>query len=250
MSGELVSLRLLFIAAAEAEHDLWRKGVSMASVPIDFVAQSPADAWRTLAKDGADICVLDNGVPDALKAGVIHIARQIKRSPPVFISAEPGTSRIDGANGMLGKPKTVEEARRLAEVCIRTKIETRVLIVDDSSSMRTIVRKILTASRFALDIHEADEGMAALSALRAARFGLVFLDYNMPGFNGLETLAQIKRENANVAVVMMTSTLDGAVADRARGSGALAFLKKPFYPADIDAVLERYYSLYIPAGAD
>jgi hypothetical protein len=80
--------------------------------------------------------------------------------------------------------------------------------------------------------------------LRSGKFGLVFLDYNMPGFNGLETLLEIKRENPTVAVVMMTSTLDNAIADRAHAAGALAFLKKPFYPADIDRLLERYYGLH------
>ena len=113
--------------------------------------------------------------------------------------------------------------------------------------MRSIVRKILSASRFALDVHEAAEGIAALNQLRSGNFGLVFLDYNMPGFNGLETLSEIKRESPNVAVVMMTSTVDNAIADRAHAAGALAFLKKPFYPADIDAVLERYYGLHVPA---
>jgi FixJ family two-component response regulator len=40
-----------------------------------------------------------------------------------------------------------------------------------------------------------------------------------------------------VAVVLITSSLDAALADRARAAGAFAFLKKPFYPADIDAIL-------------
>ena len=63
-------------------------------------------------------------------------------------------------------------------------------------------------------------------------------------------MSEIKRESPNVAVVMMTSTVDNAIADRAHASGALAFLKKPFYPADIDAVLERYYGLHAPRVAD
>jgi CheY-like chemotaxis protein len=109
--------------------------------------------------------------------------------------------------------------------------------------MRSIVRKILSSSRFTLDLHEAAEGFNALEQLRTGRFGLVFLDYNMPGFNGLETLSEIRRETPKVAVVMMTSTLDNAIADRAYAAGALAFLKKPFYPADIDRVLQRYFGL-------
>jgi FixJ family two-component response regulator len=42
-------------------------------------------------------------------------------------------------------------------------------------------------------------------------------------------------------VVMMTATEDDALASRARASGATAFIKKPFYPADIDAVIIRIY---------
>jgi FixJ family two-component response regulator len=70
----------------------------------------------------------------------------------------------------------------------------------------------------------------------------------MPGLNGFETLSEIKRNNSKVAVVMMTSTLDNAIADRAHAAGALAFLQKPFYPSDIDTVLERYYGLHALRG--
>jgi CheY-like chemotaxis protein len=70
----------------------------------------------------------------------------------------------------------------------------------------------------------------------------------MPGLNGFDTLTGIKQDNPNVAVVMMTSTLDNGIADRAHAAGALAFLKKPFYPADINATLERYYGLTVPRG--
>ena len=97
-----------------------------------------------------------------------------------------------------------------------------------------------------MDIHEAAEGIAALNQVRSGNFGMVFLDYYMPGLNGFETLSEIKRESPNVAVVMMTSTVDNAIADRAHAAGALAFLKKPFYLAVIDTVLERYYGLHVP----
>ncbi len=119
------------------------------------------------------------------------------------------------------------------------------LIVDGSSTQRSIVRKILKASRFALDVHEASEAIAALGQIASGRFALVFIDYNMPGLNGFETLSAIKRTAPQVAVVMMTSTVDNEVADRAHLSGALAFLKKPLFPADIDVVLERHYGLHL-----
>ena len=149
---------------------------------------------------------------------------------------------------MVPRPDKPEDARRLVEVCLRAKVPTRVLVVDDSITMRSIVRKILQASYFALDVHEASEGMAALERLRNGHFAAVFLDYNMPGFDGLETLAEIRRVNPDVAVVMITSTLDPAVAERALAAGALGFLKKPFYPADVDKLLERHFGLPAPAA--
>lgn len=249
MGGEFISLRMLVIGAEQPELDLWRQGAAMASVPIDFLGEDADRAAGTLLGKGADICVLDGALSETDKSTVVTAARRMQPAPLLFITAVRGTPRIEGVNGLLAKPKTVADARRLTELCIRTKVPTRVLVVDDSSTMRSIVRKILSASRFALDVHEAAEGFTALGALKNGKFGLVFLDYNMPGFNGFETLSKIKHESPDVAVVMMTSTVDTAVAERAHKAGALDFLKKPFYPADIDAVLERYYCVHVASDA-
>ena len=105
------------------------------------------------------------------------------------------------------------------------------------------MRKILVATRFPLELSETGEGLAALKLIRDGKFDIMFLDYNMPDFNGLETLAEIKREMRRVNVVMMSTSHDEELAERARARGATAFLKKPFFPADIDAVLCRYYGL-------
>ncbi len=243
MSGDLVSLKMIGIAAVPADMELWRQGAGLSSVPVEFSAYKASSGAAVLADGGADICLIDNDLPAPEKAAVIANARSRKPGPLVFISGPAGDTRPDGIDGMLAKPSSQEEARDLIEICVRATIPTRVLIVDDSGTMRSIVRKILSGSRFALDMHEAAEGFTALEQLRFGNFGMVFLDYNMPGLNGFETLSEIKRECPGVAVVMMTSTLDNAIADRAHAAGALAFLKKPFYPADIDAVLERFYGL-------
>jgi DNA-binding response OmpR family regulator len=78
--------------------------------------------------------------------------------------------------------------------------------------------------------------------VRTGRFGLVFVDYNMPGFDGIETLKEIRRHKEEVAVVLMTQL--ECRARRARACGRrLRVFEKPFYPADIDAILERYFGL-------
>jgi DNA-binding NtrC family response regulator len=175
---------------------------------------------------------------------VIKAARAKQPAPLVFVSAQRGSAQPDNIDGTLPIPANFGDACKLVETCIRAKMPTRVLIVDDSDTMRSIVRKILAASRFALDIHEAEDGSAALEHLRNGNIGMVFLDYDMPGLNGADILLGIKRESPNAALVMMTSAPAVATSGRARSSGALAFLKKPFYLADVDAVLRRYYGLH------
>jgi len=245
MSGELVSLRVLVVTAVPSQQELWQQGAAAATVPIDFAAADAAAAMAMLGKNGADICIVDHSLAEAERAAAIAAARALRPPPLIFMAMPHGSRRTSDVDGVLGKPATADGARRLIERAARAKIPTRVLIVDDSSTMRSIVRKILAASRFAFDVHEASEGFAALEQVGSGNFGLVLLDYNMPGFNGFETLSEIKRIAPQVSVVMMTSIVNQAVADRAQASGALAFLKKPFYPADIDTVIERHYSLHV-----
>jgi CheY-like chemotaxis protein len=243
MSGELVSIRLLYVAAALPQQDRWQQGAALASVPVEFFAATAAVATATLSRGGVEICLVDSALPEAECARVIAAARAVEPRPFIGACAPRASERVPGVDRVLARPNSAEEAGRLIELCLRVKIPTRVLIVDDSITMRSIVRKILSASRYALEVHEASEGVAALNQLRSASFGMVFLDYNMPDINGIETMADIKRANPGVSVIMMTSTLDNAIADRARTAGVLAFLKKPFYPADVDALLERHFGL-------
>jgi len=244
MGDELLSLRMLLVGAPPAERDLWLRGAGNISVPVDFFAQEPAEAQSTLNRSGTDICIVDSALPAHTKKAVLAAARSTQPRPLIFICGAGHDQNGERVDGVLRRPSNLDDARKYAELCARTRVPTRVLIVDDSSTMRSIVRKVLAATRFTLDIHEAPEGLAALREVRSGRFGLVFLDYQMPGFNGFETLWEIKREQPNVAVVMMTSTVDNAIADRAHAAGVLAFLKKPFYVTDIEAVLERYYGFY------
>jgi len=244
MSGDLVSLRLFLASANEPHHGLWREAATQASVPIEFEAADSAAAKAALRRGGVDICVLDGELDAADRASVVKAARAAKPAPMLFATAPRGSARPADVDGVVTKPADAIDARRALETCIRAKMPTPVLVVDDSDTMRGIVRKILAASRFDLDIHEAEDGSAALDQLRSGKFGVVFLDFGMPGLNGTDILSGIKREHPNMAIVMMTTALDNAGPDSPRLSGALAFLRKPFFPADVDAALERYFGLH------
>jgi CheY-like chemotaxis protein len=132
---------------------------------------------------------------------------------------------------------------------MRSRRPTRVLIVDDSPTMRGIVRKILSASIFPLELADSNDSLKALQQLRQGHFDIVLLDYNMPVLDGFEMLSELRRLQSDVAVVIMSATDNSAVAARAQLAGAAAFLKKPFFPADVDAVLHRLYQIDAPAGA-
>jgi CheY-like chemotaxis protein len=241
MTHEFVSLNMMLVGIAGSELELWRQGAALASVPVNLSCQDAASGIASLAEGGVDICVLDGALPDAVKAAALASTKALKSRPYLFIRATRSTALPPGMTGVLTRPGDVTEAHRLVEICVRTKLPTRVLIVDDSRTMRSIVRKILSASRFTLELHEIDEGLGALERIRREPFDLVFLDYNMPGFDGFETLSEIKRETPRIEVVMMTTAVDDEVANRAAALGAMGFLRKPFYPTDIDRVLDRYY---------
>ncbi|HWK95366.1 MAG TPA: response regulator [Pseudolabrys sp.] len=241
MTHEFVSLNVMLIGIAGSELELWRQGAALASIPVEFSAHEAAPGIAALAEGGVDICVLDGALPEAVRSAALASTKALRLKPHLFVRTDRGMAAPDGMTGVLTKPADITDARRMMELCLRTKLPTRVLIVDDSSTMRGIVRKILSASRFRLDLHDAAEGLAALARLREEPFDLVFLDYQMPGFDGCEILSEIKREAPRVAVVMMTAAVENEVADRAAALGALGFLRKPFYPADIDRLLDRYY---------
>ncbi len=237
--SDLLSLRMVVVANSQRERDLLREGALMASMPIELAEHNGATGPGAIAL-GADVVLIDGSLADNDKAAAVKAAQGLKPAPVVLCV---GGSRVDGTTGLVKKPTDPEGARVLADQCVRLCAPVRALVIDDSPTMRNIVKKILSGSRFKFMAEEAQEGIAGIAQLRTGKFDIAFLDYNMPGLNGLETLSEIRREMPKVAVVMITSTLDPAVADRARMAGALAFLKKPFYPADIDMIAERFFGL-------
>ena len=205
MSGDLVSLRLLLVAAEPPQQDLWREGALQASVPIDFEARDAAAAKAALGKGDIDICVLDGELDDVGKASVIKAARAKKPAPLVFLSAPKGSARPDNIDGALTKPGTADDARKAIDTCIRAKLPTPVLIVDDSDTVRGIVRKILAASRFDLDSPRGrrQHRRARPAAHRGYRPGVSRLQHAGPQRRRY-LVGDQARTSPEVAIVMMS----------------------------------------------
>jgi len=242
MSANLLSLRLVVVSDSVEDHELFRQAAASAATPVEIVTVGSAAAARGKLA-GADLLYLDDGLSgDEINATVA--AARAMRNPPftVRLSGRRRAAEPFETDATADKPGRPEEARRLVNRSMRVRLPSWVLVVDDSATMRSIVRKILANVRFPLQVCEASEGFAAIKMVRDHAIDLVFIDYNMPGFSGLETIAEFKREKRCVHVVLMTSVDDPSLEMRAYEAGA-AFLRKPFYPADIEAALCGFYGL-------
>ena len=115
-----------------------------------------------------------------------------------------------------------------------------VLIVDDSSSIRAIVKKIIRVSGFNVGkCWEALDGKEALKVLTDEWVDLVLTDINMPNMNGMELIAEMKRNELlqSIPVVMVTTEGSEKKMQVAMKLGASGYIKKPFLPEDIKRTL-------------
>jgi CheY-like chemotaxis protein len=106
-------------------------------------------------------------------------------------------------------------------------IQRQALVVDDSRSARYAMRKYL--ERYRYDVTTAEDAREALGYLRDHRPLVIFLDYLMPGTNGLEVLRAIKSDpnTVGIPVVICTSVERADFKQQARWSGAVEVLQKP-----------------------
>jgi two-component system chemotaxis response regulator CheY len=106
----------------------------------------------------------------------------------------------------------------------------KILIVDDSSSVRTVARMALREKGY--DVVEAGNGQEALQVLQSDRCHLVISDVNMPVMDGITLLKEIKA-NPNykfTPVIMLTTEAGEDKKQEGRAAGAKAWITKPFQP--------------------
>ncbi len=111
-----------------------------------------------------------------------------------------------------------------------------ILIVDDSPPMRAVIRKTIKASGYGDSLFfEANNGEEALSILRANWLDLVVTDYNMPNMNGMELIAEMKKDDILQAVPVLVITTEGSSqkVNEFLTCGAAGYVKKPFTPEEI-----------------
>ncbi len=115
----------------------------------------------------------------------------------------------------------------------------RVLIVDDSASVRLVQRLVLSAAGY--EVVEAVDGKDALTKLAAHPVQLVLTDLNMPNLDGVGLIRAVRADPAHrlTPVVMITTESQDAKKAEGRAAGASGWIVKPFTAEQLVAVVRR-----------
>jgi two-component system chemotaxis response regulator CheY len=111
----------------------------------------------------------------------------------------------------------------------------KILVVDDFSTMRRIVRNLLKEIGYA-EVEEAEDGAIAMQKLRSRKFQFVVSDINMPNMNGFELLRQVRADPMlkDIPVLLVTAEAKKEDIINAAQCGASGYIVKPFTKATLE----------------
>jgi two-component system chemotaxis response regulator CheY len=115
-----------------------------------------------------------------------------------------------------------------------------VLVVDDDPFIRKLIATTLEdVAEF--ELHEASDGLEALSIAQREHPTLVFLDVDMPRLNGIDACRRLREQpdTRDTTIVMLTAAHGDGVERQAEEAGADLFLTKPFSPLDLLRLVDR-----------
>ena len=118
----------------------------------------------------------------------------------------------------------------------------RILVVDDSASMRQMVAFALTSAGF--DVDEAEDGQVALGRAQGQRFNAVVTDVNMPNMDGISLIRELRQlpDYKFTPLLMLTTESSADRKADGRAAGATGWLVKPFDPDQLVATVRRVVS--------
>ncbi len=118
----------------------------------------------------------------------------------------------------------------------------KILIVDDFSTMRRIVKNLLRDLGFN-NTDEADDGLTALPKLKGGNFDLLVTDWNMPGMQGIDLLKAVRAdpELAHLPVMMVTAEQKKEQIIEAAQAGVNGYIVKPFTAATLKEKLDKIF---------
>ncbi|MEW9573177.1 PleD family two-component system response regulator [Rhodanobacter sp. Si-c] len=140
--------------------------------------------------------------------------------------------------------------RRHSEPRVRAPVATRVLVVDDSATIRAVLGKMLSQDGY--EVLRAADGESALELVRNESPHLVFLDIVLPGVSGFEVLRTLRREPVTqlIPIVMISGNVQATEQFYVQRYGADDFMKKPFGRGEVfERIRQLVLSGRLPARA-
>ena len=121
----------------------------------------------------------------------------------------------------------------------------KILVVDDFSTMRRIVRNLLKELGYT-NVDEAEDGVVALQKLSGSNFQFVVTDWNMPNMTGIELLKAIRADVSlkHLPVLMITAEAKKENIIEAAQSGASGYIVKPFTAATLEEKLNKIFEKF------
>lgn len=118
----------------------------------------------------------------------------------------------------------------------------KILVVDDFSTMRRIIKGVLKKIGFN-NIEEADDGNTALIKLKEGGFQFIISDWNMPNMRGIDLLKAVRANDATKTVPFLMVTAEAKKEDvlAAMQAGVSNYVIKPFTPDTLEAKIEAIF---------
>ncbi|ASG66263.1 chemotaxis protein CheY [Idiomarina sp. X4] len=118
----------------------------------------------------------------------------------------------------------------------------KILVVDDFSTMRRIIKNLLRDLGFT-NIQEADDGNTALPMLQNGDFDFVVTDWNMPGMQGIDLLKEIRKDDnlSHLPVLMVTAEAKREQIIAAAQAGVNGYIVKPFTAVTLKEKLDKIF---------
>lgn len=112
----------------------------------------------------------------------------------------------------------------------------KILVADDEDILRILITDTLEDD---FKIEEAEDGKEALQKIRENEYDLIVLDYMMPHLTGIEVLEEVRKDQNNTRVLMLTAKAQDADREQAILKGADYFMSKPFSPMELLTLVEK-----------
>lgn len=260
MNSAAQPLRVLIVDDAKSLRELLRILLNKNGYSVVAELDDGSTVLSTVGRCRPDLICLDLNMPKVSGMSVLKdMTLQFPEVPVVMMTGDtsPAIYREateSGAAGFLRKPFSpqqildelghVASALQLlrkntaANTAHATKKSARVVIADDSVTLRRLLRAILENMNLEV-VGEAGDGEKAVEIALREKPDLVCLDVEMPVLNGLQALEKLQARAPGLPVMMITSHADRDTVQRAARFGAKGYIVKPYQPEKVEQAIKK-----------